>query len=131
MENNGGGRVLNIKIIYLYLQVSSPKILTQEYLNTLKIYKVLLKNNKISKQNNTYSSEVYSIGHRNPQGLFVSNKFNKIYSTEHGPQGGDELNLILKGKTMVGHVYLMVLNTVILLKDSEIWPSKENLKNRL
>ena len=33
---------------------------------------------------------------------------------------------------MVGHVYLMVLNTVILLKkDSEIWPSKENLKNRL
>ena len=40
--------------------------------------------------------KIYSLGHRNPQGL-ISLK-NKIFSTEHGPQGGDELNEILLGK---------------------------------
>ena len=39
---------------------------------------------------------VYSLGHRNPQGM---TKFkNQIFSVEHGPKGGDELNKILKGK---------------------------------
>jgi len=35
---------------------------------------------------------IFSKGHRNPQGLLVTN--NKILSTEHGPRGGDEINLI-------------------------------------
>jgi cytochrome c2 len=38
------------------------------------------------------SSRIFSSGHRNPQGLFVSAS-GLIWSTEHGPQGGDELNL--------------------------------------
>lgn len=37
-----------------------------------------------------------SIGHRNPQGLAVSDD-GLIWSTEHGPRGGDELNLISDG----------------------------------
>ncbi len=37
-----------------------------------------------------------SLGHRNPQGLTVSND-GLIWSTEHGPNGGDELNLIVDG----------------------------------
>ena len=37
---------------------------------------------------------IFSKGHRNPQGLEIINK--KIFSTEHGPKGGDELNLIIK-----------------------------------
>ena len=36
---------------------------------------------------------VFSKGHRNPQGLFV--KGNDIFSTEHGPKGGDEINKII------------------------------------
>lgn len=40
--------------------------------------------------------EIYSTGHRNPQGLSVSAD-GLIWSTEHGPQGGDELNLIRRG----------------------------------
>ena len=44
-----------------------------------------------------FSSEIFSYGHRNPQGLFLIDKEN-IFSTEHGPKGGDELNFILKGK---------------------------------
>lgn len=43
-----------------------------------------------------FSSGFYSYGHRNPQGLNVFN--NKILSTEHGPRGGDEINLIEKNK---------------------------------
>lgn len=35
---------------------------------------------------------IYSMGHRNPQGLL--NVENKIYSVEHGPRGGDEINSI-------------------------------------
>jgi aldose sugar dehydrogenase len=42
------------------------------------------------------SSEIYSLGHRNPQGLYITPE-GAIWSTEHGPQGGDELNLIVKG----------------------------------
>lgn len=42
------------------------------------------------------SSANYSIGHRNPQGLHVSPS-GAIWSTEHGPQGGDELNRIREG----------------------------------
>jgi cytochrome c2 len=38
----------------------------------------------------------FSIGHRNPQGLTIDRKGN-IWSTEHGPKGGDELNLIEQG----------------------------------
>ncbi|HZD52606.1 MAG TPA: PQQ-dependent sugar dehydrogenase, partial [Woeseiaceae bacterium] len=37
-----------------------------------------------------------SMGHRNPQGLFVTAD-GSIWSTEHGPRGGDELNLIVEG----------------------------------
>lgn len=42
------------------------------------------------------TSEIYSLGHRNPQGLYVTPE-GAIWSTEHGPQGGDELNLIERG----------------------------------
>ena len=42
-------------------------------------------------------SEIYSYGHRNPQGLFYDKKSKNLWSNEHGPRGGDEINLILKG----------------------------------
>ncbi len=47
--------------------------------------------------------EVFTIGHRNPQGLFVD-RDQKIWLTEHGPQGGDEINLLQKGRNY-GHPY--------------------------
>lgn len=43
---------------------------------------------------NTGQSELLSLGHRNPQGLLFDNQNNLILVTEHGPQGGDEINLI-------------------------------------
>ncbi|MCP4494238.1 MAG: PQQ-dependent sugar dehydrogenase [Gammaproteobacteria bacterium] len=41
--------------------------------------------------------EIWSYGHRNPQGLLFDNKTKLLWSIEHGPRGGDEINLIKKG----------------------------------
>jgi glucose/arabinose dehydrogenase len=40
---------------------------------------------------------IYSYGHRNPQGLVIHPTTGDIWATEHGPQGGDELNRIQPG----------------------------------
>ena len=45
----------------------------------------------------TGERETISYGHRNPQGITISKK-GEIISTEHGPRGGDELNLIKPGR---------------------------------
>ena len=41
---------------------------------------------------------LYTLGNRNPQGISVHPLTDEIWSIEHGPLGGDELNLIRKGK---------------------------------
>lgn len=41
---------------------------------------------------------IYSYGHRNPQGLALNQATGEIWETEHGPMGGDELNIIKKGR---------------------------------
>lgn len=41
--------------------------------------------------------EIWSYGHRNPQGLFMHPKTHMLWSVEFGPRGGDELNLVEKG----------------------------------
>ena len=40
--------------------------------------------------------EIWSYGHRNPQGLFFDRTSGKLWVNEHGPRGGDEINLIKK-----------------------------------
>ena len=47
---------------------------------------------------NTAKKAIYSYGHRNPQGLILNPFTNEIWSHEHGPKGGDEINVIKKGK---------------------------------
>jgi glucose/arabinose dehydrogenase len=41
---------------------------------------------------------IWSIGHRNPQGLVISPFDGSLWESEHGPKGGDELNLVEPGK---------------------------------
>lgn len=41
---------------------------------------------------------ILSSGHRNPQGLFYDKATDTLYSSEHGPEGGDEINIIQQGK---------------------------------
>lgn len=43
-------------------------------------------------------SAVWSYGHRDPQGLFYDDENAILYANEHGPLGGDELNIINKGE---------------------------------
>lgn len=43
-------------------------------------------------------AEIWSFGHRNPQGLFYDKTSKVLYEMEHGPRGGDEINIIQKGK---------------------------------
>jgi glucose/arabinose dehydrogenase len=45
-----------------------------------------------------YQPEIYTLGHRNPLGLAFHPQTGELWSTEQGPQGGDELNLIQAGK---------------------------------
>ena len=41
---------------------------------------------------------IYSYGHRNIQGMFYDIENNQIWTHEHGPRGGDEINIIEAGK---------------------------------
>ena len=45
-----------------------------------------------------YLPEIYSLGHRSPQGLAMNPATGAIWENEHGPLGGDELNIILPGR---------------------------------
>ena len=58
------------------------------------------KNNPLEaqKQQFTKFSEIFSFGHRNVQGIAIHPVTSEIWAHEHGPQGGDELNLIQSGK---------------------------------
>ena len=42
--------------------------------------------------------EIYSYGHRNPQGLDINPATGELWEAEFGPRGGDEINLIHAGK---------------------------------
>ena len=45
-----------------------------------------------------YRPEIYSLGHRSPQGLAMHPETGAIWENEHGPLGGDELNIVLPGR---------------------------------
>ena len=86
--NQSGGRVVPFddKNILLSIGDYRNRYLAQ---NQNSIYGKLLKINFISGEYN-----IISMGHRNPQGLYVDYDNNIILETEHGPEGGDEINLI-------------------------------------
>jgi len=43
-------------------------------------------------------AEIWSYGHRNPQGLVWDDEHKRLWEIEHGPRGGDEINLVEKGR---------------------------------
>jgi len=48
-------------------------------------------------KNKKFLPEVWSVGHRNPQGLAFDTNNDRLWEIEHGPRGGDEINLIRAG----------------------------------
>jgi hypothetical protein len=65
----------------------------------------------------------FSIGHRNPAGLTIDNQ-GRVWSTEHGPEGGDELNLVVRGGN-----YGWPLVTYGTDYKSDVWPLALNDRN--
>lgn len=59
---------------------------------------------------NTVVSSVYSYGHRNPQGMIIHPETNELWETEHGPKGGDEVNIITRGANFGWPVYSIGVN---------------------
>ena len=45
-----------------------------------------------------YAPEIFSLGHRNQQGAAIHPETGQLWASEHAPQGGDEVNLILAGR---------------------------------
>jgi len=71
----------------------NSKIAKQEIVNDKSVFgKILIFNQSIS------DYRIYSSGHRNAQGLFYSETNSLLFEAEHGPQGGDEVNVIQEGK---------------------------------
>lgn len=67
-----------------------------------KIYRINA-DGSIPEDNPFYNTEgakkaIYSFGHRNPQGMAIHPETGEIWTHEHGPQGGDEINIIKAGK---------------------------------
>jgi glucose/arabinose dehydrogenase/protein-S-isoprenylcysteine O-methyltransferase Ste14 len=87
MSNESGGRIAVLDPSHILVTVGTfAHTWTEEDVDYGKIFRL---------DRETWHREVYSRGHRNPQGLLVTGGV--VWSTEHGPDGGDELNLIESG----------------------------------
>ena len=99
IDYNGIGGANFIYKNSLFLSIGTPETHSQEIRDLAqddnsfygKILKIDFQEFKYKNLNNI---EKFSKGHRNPQGLI--NYKNLILSTEHGPWGGDEINIINK-----------------------------------
>lgn len=52
----------------------------------------------LNSTNHAALPEIFSIGHRNPQGIALHPETGAVWASEHGPRGGDELNVIHAGR---------------------------------
>ena len=100
-----GSRIVFDNEGYLYFSIGergdrevNPQDITRD---GGKIYR-LYDNGKIPEDNpfvgvDGAKKAIYSYGHRNPQGLIKNPETGEIWDHEHGPRGGDEINIIKKG----------------------------------
>jgi len=54
--------------------------------------------NPFAQSGGAVDPRIYALGVRNPQGMAIDPASGKLYEAEHGPMGGDEVNLIRPGK---------------------------------
>ncbi len=107
-ENHYGGRLAFDKDGNLFVSVGEKAVLEgrkqAQWLNSGlgKVFKIT-KDGKPSPGNPFINQkdampEIYSYGHRNPQGLTINPATGDLWEAEFGPKGGDEVNLIKPGK---------------------------------
>lgn len=100
-----GGKILFDKKGYVFLslgergQKDNSQLLSKAQGKMVRLHE----DGKVPKDNpfvNTKDAlpEIWSYGHRNPQGLVMHPTNGSIWAHEHGPQGGDELNIVEKAK---------------------------------
>jgi glucose/arabinose dehydrogenase len=103
--NNQNGRIVFAKDGTLFMSFGGrgelPKDSAQNPLSDLGKIVHITKEGAPVKTNPFYGKsgylpEIYSIGHRTPEGIAFDAK-GQLWETEHGPRGGDELNLIKPG----------------------------------
>lgn len=99
-----GGRLLFDKAGYLYITLGDrgERELSQQPQNHIGSLVRLHDDGRVPADNPFvnqagYAPEIFSYGHRNAQGIAL-NPFNgQVWTHEHGPRGGDEVNIIKKG----------------------------------
>lgn len=70
---------------------------------------------------------IWSYGHRNPQGLIYDAKTRTIWENEHGPKGGDEVNIVKKGLNYGWPVISFGINyDGTIITNDTIMPGMEN-----
>jgi len=107
---NGGGRHFGSRLLfdekgYLYITIGDrgeqdrAQLLNDHAGSVIRLHDDgrLPKDNPFVKQPGV-KAEIYSYGHRNPQGMSLHPQTGEVWIHEHGPQGGDELNRIQPGK---------------------------------
>ena len=103
-QNNYGSSLVFDKYNNLYISVGdrlsldAPQDINSGFGKVHRYYDdgSIPKDNPFKDENGNPSS-VYTLGHRNSQGIALQPKTNNIWSVEHGPMGGDEFNLLESG----------------------------------
>ncbi len=106
---SGGGRHFGSRLLfdqkrYLYITVGErgdkerAQLLNDHAGSVIRLYDDgrIPKDNPFVKRADV-KAEIYSYGHRNPQGMSLHPQTGDVWIHEHGPQGGDELNRIQSG----------------------------------
>ena len=86
--HQSGGRIINVDDQNLFFSTGDFRSRFRAQKED-SIFSKIIEINKITKD-----YKVVSMGHRNPQGLYYNKKNNFLLEAEHGPEGGDEINLI-------------------------------------
>ncbi len=87
-QHQSGGRIINFDENYIILTTGDFNYMDTAQ-NKENMFGKIIKINK--KRTNDY--QIISLGHRNVQGLSYNRNKNYLISTEHGPKGGDEINI--------------------------------------
>ena len=104
--SNFGGALLFDRQGYLYISTGDRSVRSNAQHPSLLTGKVIRLNddgsipddNPFVGASGGFNPAIYALGVRNPQGLVQDSATGNIYETEHGPMGGDEVNLIEAGK---------------------------------
>ncbi len=96
---HNGGRIKIGPDGFLYITTGDAAVPSSAQIRSVLSGKILCirLDGSIPSSNPFLDSPVYSLGHRNPQGLAWDPRTDNLYSSEHGPVAHDEINLIRPG----------------------------------